>query len=80
MNTPTWLATIAGRVNEQMMNPFLTPDMINQMTENNIMHENSDFLTFNDVGVTPASMDKMAFDYMHRFRAGGHFQLVKGYH
>jgi hypothetical protein len=30
--------------------------------------------------VTLGTMDRLAFDYLHRFRVGGHFTLVKGYH
>lgn len=37
-------------------------------------------LTFKDLDMEPASMDKAAFDYIHRFRPGGHFTLVQGYH
>ena len=37
-------------------------------------------LNFDAVGVVPASMEDHAFDYMHRFRPGGHFRLVEGYY
>jgi hypothetical protein len=38
------------------------------------------WLGFEDLNIEPASMDKVAFEYLHRFRKGGHFVLVEGYH
>ena len=36
--------------------------------------------TLADLGVVPSSMDKYSFDFLHRFRPGGHFTMVQGYH
>jgi hypothetical protein len=33
-----------------------------------------------DLNIEPMSMDKVAFEYLHRFRQGGHFTLAEGYH
>ena len=32
------------------------------------------------IEIEPSSMDKYAFDFLHRFRPGGHFTMVQGYH
>lgn len=80
INCPIAIANLVSKVTEQAISPFLTPDMIKQMLEDNIFRQNTDMLTFENIGIEPASMDRLAFDYLHRFRPGGHFTLVKGYH
>lgn len=35
--------------------------------------------TFDDLNITPASMDKTAFDFLRRFRIGGKYNTVQGY-
>lgn len=35
--------------------------------------------TFEDLNMTPASMDKTAFDFLRRFRIGGKYNMVTGY-
>lgn len=46
---------------------------IDQATEKQI-------LTMEDLDIEPCSVDKVAFEFLHRFRPGGHFTLVEGYH
>lgn len=36
--------------------------------------------TLQDLGIDPTSMERAAFSYLHRFRPGGHFTIVSGYH
>lgn len=70
---------IAGLV-EETIDPFLTKDMIDQLQEDVVAKEGAEFFGLADIDVESSSMDKFAFDYLHRFRPGGHFTVVKGYH
>lgn len=82
VDVPVPVAKLAGRVVNNLIQPFFTEDSIIQLTENVVA--NSDASTglrnLSDLGIEPLSMDKVAFDYLHRFRAGGHFVTVRGYH
>lgn len=61
--------------------PWITPDLIKLMQQDVLLKPSSSgFLTFDDLGMEPASVDKEAFNYLHRFRKGGHFTMVEGYH
>ncbi len=80
MDVPAQSAQLVGKITEEFISPFLTTDMVAQLTENVIQLDNSDMLTFAELGVELSSMDRLAFDYLHRFRRGGHFTLAKGYH
>jgi len=79
VDCPLPLARFMGRISENFITPVWTEDMVNQITEN--VTEKNDMpglsmLLDQELG----SMDRLAFDYLHRFRKGGHFTLVKGYH
>lgn len=80
IDVPISTANLAGKVVEQLISPVLSPDMIAQMQEDVVQKNSKDMLTLNDLGVELSSMDRIAFDYLHRFRKGGHFVLAKGYH
>lgn len=80
INVPVPVANMAAKVVQQLISPVLTEDMVKQMLEDNVAKEDPNLLTFEDIGIEPGSMDKLAFDFLHRFRPGGHFTLVKGYH
>lgn len=80
VDVPVKYAQMVGRLTENMISPILTEDMVNQMTENVVAVKNANCLTLSDLNIEPASMDKFAFDFLHRFRPGGHFTIVKGYH
>jgi hypothetical protein len=59
--------------------------MVLQMQENVLPKmmdnkNNNNWLTLKDLNIEPMSMDKVAFEYLHRFRQGGHFTLAEGYH
>jgi hypothetical protein len=73
-------ARLAGRLMEQLVSPIMTSDVVNQILESNVMKKSDDVCTFEDLNIQPSSMDRRAFEYLHRFRKGGHFVLVKGYH
>lgn len=40
----------------------------------------TDVLTFKDFNIKPTLIEKVAFNYLHRFREGGHFIDTTGYH
>lgn len=74
------LARLAGRGVEQGINPFFTEDMVNQLLEDVVAQEGVGYLGFSDLGIKPTSMDKVSFDFLHRYRPGGHFTKVEGYY
>ena len=80
VSVPTGVAALAGSLLQNVVNPILTQDGVLQMTEDVLRSGDPGVHTFADLGMKPVSMDKVAFDYMHRFRPGGHFTQVEGYH
>lgn len=70
--------------------PSLTPDLVELWSEDYVPSMTQDeydaqptkdkILTMKDLGLKATPIEKIAFNYLHRFRAGGHFALVKGYH
>lgn len=80
LDIPVPIAKGMARILGQLINPVITEDEINRMLEDNILLDKPDLLTFETLGIVPASMDAKAFDYLHRFRPGGHFTQVAGYH
>ena len=74
---------------EMGMSPAFTLDNLEQMLEDNIITndmklkmklDNSNTFSFDDLGMTPLSVEKMSYDFLHRFRSGGHFARIQGYH
>jgi len=80
VDIPTKLAEFAGMGFENAINPLVTLDGVKQMSEDVLPSGSPDVLGFEALGIEPVSMDKVAFDYLHRFRPGGHFVNVEGYH
>ena len=80
VDVPIGAARFVGKVYEQMINPYFTDDMMEQMLVDVVAKNDPNLLTFADLEITPVSLDKVAFDYLNRFRRGGHFTLVEGYH
>eukprot|EP00586_Coscinodiscus_wailesii_P002534 CAMPEP_0172486058 /NCGR_PEP_ID=MMETSP1066-20121228/14445_1 /TAXON_ID=671091 /ORGANISM="Coscinodiscus wailesii, Strain CCMP2513" /LENGTH=333 /DNA_ID=CAMNT_0013251765 /DNA_START=345 /DNA_END=1346 /DNA_ORIENTATION=+ len=67
--------------------PMLTPDLVEIMSMDYTpkmtpqeYNDSQDILTMADMGVEPTTIEKGAFEYLHRFRRGGHFILEGGYH
>jgi len=70
--------------------PMLTPDQVNLWSEDFIpemTQEEYDALptkdkiyTMKDFGIDAVPIEKIAFNYLHRFRVGGHFVDAPGYH
>uniref|UniRef100_A0A7S2UDV5 NAD-dependent epimerase/dehydratase domain-containing protein n=1 Tax=Attheya septentrionalis TaxID=420275 RepID=A0A7S2UDV5_9STRA len=71
-------------------NPQLTPDLVELWSEDFLPAMTAEqykaqkgankILTMEDVGVKANPIEKEAFNYLHRFREGGHFIDAKGYH
>ena len=79
-DAPESIARFAGRFLDETISPLLTEDQIEQMKEDCVLKEGTKMKTLVDLGIEPSSMDKYAFDFLHRFRPGGHFTMVQGYH
>jgi NADH dehydrogenase (ubiquinone) 1 alpha subcomplex subunit 9 len=80
LDIPVQAAAIVGRGMQELINPVLTEDGVAQMCEDNVEKIGTEMLGFADLGMIPAPMDKVSFDFLHRFRPGGHFTTVEGYH
>ncbi len=80
VDVPVASANLLGRVTEQFPAPFLTRDMVQQMLVDNVAKADPTLRTFADLDMVPQSLDRVAFDYLSRFRRGGHFRIVEGYH
>jgi NADH dehydrogenase (ubiquinone) 1 alpha subcomplex subunit 9 len=78
---PASAAELTGTFIEQLISPVWTKDMAAQVLEDVLPDKlGAGYASFKDLNIEPGSMDRLAFDYLHRFRKGGHFALVKGYH
>lgn len=80
IDTPLGAAKFAASFLENTINPFLTQDGLAQIQEDCVASKDPTLLSFETLDMTPQSMDKIAFDYLHRYRPGGHFKLVSGYY
>lgn len=82
LNVPFPILAMVADVVNILIEPFINRDKLIRLTEDNVLEPSNspDVLTFEDLGIAPASMEDHAFDYMHRFRPGGHFRLVEGYY
>jgi len=82
IDTPAFVADLAARAIELLPEPHLTVDDV-QLAQIDAVaaHDGAaDILSFADLDITPTPIEKIAFSYLHRFRAGGHFILAKGMH
>jgi NADH dehydrogenase (ubiquinone) 1 alpha subcomplex subunit 9 len=73
------------KINQLGMNPTYTIDNLKQTLENNILaphltNKPDNLFTFEDLGIQPADMAKVSYDFLYRFRSGGHFREIQGYH
>jgi NADH dehydrogenase (ubiquinone) 1 alpha subcomplex subunit 9 len=90
VDVPKDVAKLSGKFMQYVGKPLITPDLaqlwsedfIPQMTEAeyNAQPVKDKILTLKDLGVDPLPLEKVAFNYLHRFRTGGHFALTSGYH
>jgi NADH dehydrogenase (ubiquinone) 1 alpha subcomplex subunit 9 len=82
---PNGAAELAGRmINAGAINPIFSDDMLHLMSEDCVAKPDGEggtrMKTLEDLGLNPRSMDRYSFDFLHRFRPGGHFTMVQGYH
>jgi len=73
------------KINQLGMNPTYTEDNLKQTLENNVLaphlaNKADNVFTFADLGIQPADMAKVSYDFLYRFRSGGHFREIQGYH
>jgi NADH dehydrogenase (ubiquinone) 1 alpha subcomplex subunit 9 len=90
MDVPKDLAALSGMVLQYVGKPLITPDLIQLWSEDfippmteaeyNAQPTKDKILTMKDLGIDPVPIEKIAFNYLHRFRTGGHFTLTSGYH
>ena len=80
VDIPEFVASAAGKFLNETIEPLLTQDQVIQMKEDCVLKNDKSLKTLHDLGIEPSSLDKYAFDFLHRFRPGGHFAQVEGYH
>lgn len=80
INIPTEVASFIGKFSQELINPVWTEDFAAQLCEDVLPQEGMGYLGFEELKIDPTSMDKVAFDYLHRYRPGGHFANVQGYY
>lgn len=84
----SWVKMLfASNPNVLARNPWLTPDKVELWSEDCVaaMSEKEydrqkEILTLKSFGIKATPIEKVAFNYLHRFRKGGHFLLAEGYH
>ncbi|KAJ1439107.1 hypothetical protein B484DRAFT_444236 [Ochromonadaceae sp. CCMP2298] len=81
VDVPVQVAQLAGSFVENLVAPVLTKDQVLQAMEDVLPKPRTEnLLDMSDLDIVPTSMDKVAFEWLHRFRQGGHFTIVEGYH
>mmetsp|Transcript_9459 Transcript_9459/g.13899 ORF Transcript_9459/g.13899 Transcript_9459/m.13899 type:complete len:391 (-) Transcript_9459:78-1250(-) len=90
MDVPRDAAKMAAKGFNLLGSPHMTPDMVDLWCEDfipSMTQEEYDaqpssekVYTMKDFGIDAVPIEKIAFNYLHRFREGGHFPLEKGYH
>ena len=80
VDVPVSVARLAGKFMGELINPWLTKDLVEEMLVDVVEKSDPTLLSLKDLDITPQSVDRLAFDYLSRFRSGGHFKLVQGYH
>lgn len=77
-----------GELMQYRRQPFVTPDLIDQWSEDFLpplgspeAYENQkEILTLKDFGIEASSMESIMYQYLSRFMKFGHFHYVDGYH
>ena len=90
MDAPKDVAKNVAKGFNLLGSPMLTPDMVELWSEDfipSMTQEEYDaqptkdkIFTLKDLDIEATPIQKIAFNYLHRFRDGGHFSLEKGYH
>jgi NADH dehydrogenase (ubiquinone) 1 alpha subcomplex subunit 9 len=92
---PQWYYHQLAKVMQYQRNPLITPDLVNQWSEDflptfatqseyDAQVENGEaskkILTMKDLQIEALPIEKEAFNYLNFYRVGGHFFRVQGYH
>lgn len=77
---PKAVMLLAASVAEQLPEPYLTPDDVVLQLEDQVLVPKEDVVTLRDLNIEPTPIENKAFQYLHRFRKGGHFVGFEGYH
>ena len=90
VDTPKDVAKVAAKGLNLLGTPMMTPDLVELWSEDfipSMTQEEYDaqpvknkIFTLKDLGIDAVPIEKIAFNYLHRFREGGHFAITKGYH
>lgn len=90
VDVPKDVGGLVAKGMDLMGKPILTPDMVQLWSEDFIpsmtqeeydaMSNKDRIYTMKDFGIDATPIEKIAFNYLHRFREGGHFVEAAGYH
>ena len=69
-----------ANVLQYQRDPLLTPDLVDQWSQDFLPSGNEEYLTMKDLAVEPTSIEKEAFGILQFYQVGGHFHRVEGYH
>jgi NADH dehydrogenase (ubiquinone) 1 alpha subcomplex subunit 9 len=90
-NLPYDYYAAIAKVLQYQRDPLITPDLVEIWSEDFLpsmppeeyklqKYEQTKILTMQDLGIEPTPIEKIAFEFMQIYRAGGHFARVQGYH
>lgn len=91
LTIPADIMRVLSQATQYTRSPLITPDLVEQWLEDftpamsaeeykNQSNTKDKILTMSDFGVSATPLEKVAFSFLHHFRAGGHFFREKGYH
>mmetsp|Transcript_12059 Transcript_12059/g.13868 ORF Transcript_12059/g.13868 Transcript_12059/m.13868 type:complete len:363 (-) Transcript_12059:388-1476(-) len=71
VDLPAEYAKYVGMVAEKLPNPILTDDMFIQLQEDQLGAPGAD--GFDALGITPVEMEQKGYNFLYKYRSGGHF-------
>jgi len=87
MNLPKDWVKMMAKGYEMLPRPIFTQDQVELWAEDCVptmtpdeYSKQENFLTMENLGIKKTPIEKVAFNYLHRWRVGGHFMLTGGYH
>lgn len=90
VGVPKEIALPLANILQYQRNPPLTPDLVQLMSrdylpamtaaEYEAQRSKDAVFTMKDLHINATPIEKVAFSYLHRYRPGGHFSRVAGYH
>lgn len=70
---PTVLAKTSGKMMQTLPNPMYSEDTFQLLLQDQLQPKASNILGFKDVGITPQEMERKGFNFLFKYRTGGHF-------